>query len=279
MVLNESAGGGVVGVNRVYAAKGDGLMIGVSMLESNLITPVLAGNPGVAFDTKKMSWLGWMNRIGIDTMGVGPKSPCATIQDVMKTTGFKFATSGRTASGAWSAGMIIDYLGLKNAGIVAGYGGSSEVALAVARGEVDAYNMNWFNMLDNIAKGIAMKTVLLLDTNRPSYIPASVPLITEVVKLSQQQMDLLTMSVSLNSSGQIFWTPPNVPQDRIDFLRSAFDKITVMDSFLKLAVLRWPQQVPAISGKSLAGEMQQILAVATPEKVKELQALADKYIR
>lgn len=272
IVVNKDGAGGLIGTNYTYAAKPDGLTMAMG-INNSLIGAMLARDPAAKFDLKKMNWIEYTNPEGY-AFGVGAKSPYASMESVSKVNGFKFASSSRTSTGSIGAGLIIELFGLKDAKIVLGYGGAAEAMLALAKGEVDAYVTTNVNFVDGMSKGFTKQPFVVLDFQRSAYLP-DVRAIPELLKLSPAQDDLLRTFVALRA-GQVYWLPPGVPQDRIDFVCNAFDKIVTMDGFLKQSASRWAY-VPPVSGKDYAAAMEKTLAAATPERYNELQALADKY--
>lgn len=277
IVDNKSGAGGVVGANYVYAAKPDGLTLGVGLQDSGLIAPVLNKDPAVRYDLKKMIFIEFTNRAQPDGFGVGIKAPYNSFSDVLKSKGFKFGASGPASGGALGGAFLIEATGLQDARITVGYGSSAEVALAVAKGELDGQLAGDTTLRDAVDKGFMKKPFLTVNSERNPNLP-DVPALTELMKLSAEQQNLFGTLTALRG-GQVFWYQPGVPQDRVEFVRSAFDKMVVNENLVKQAKTMWPIWVQPVAGKDYAAEMDKMLAVATPERFAELAKLVAKYVR
>lgn len=276
VVVNKEGGGGLLGANYAYTAKPDGLTIGVGVPGSTLILPWLAQDPAVKFDLAKILWVNVMNPTGY-ALGVAPNSPYVLSADkLLKAASFKFACTARNDMTALGAGLISEFFGIQDARIVVGYGSAAEALLSVTKGETDGHITGYTTLRDNVQKGLT-KAGLALDSDRSLYFPDT-PTVAELMKLSAEQTNLFKTYVAFKA-GQAFWLPPGVSQDRVDFVRNVFDKIVASQGFVERAKAAWTIVPPAISGKDYSTQMNDILAVATPARLAELQKLADKRIR
>lgn len=275
IVENKDGGGGIFGANYVYAAKPDGLTMAVGIPGAGLLSPALGQDPAVKYDLNKLNWIEATNAGEVNSLAVGPKSPYQSMGDFSKASGLKFASSSRYGTTSLGAALFIELFALKDARIVTGYGGTPEAILAVAKGEVDAYVSS--GLMDSLGKGLIKKPLVVEDFQRSANYP-DVPAIPELLKLSPDQENLLKTLIAL-AAGQVFWLPPGVPQDRVDFVRNTFDKIAASDAFKKQSLLTWPIYVKPINGKDFTAQIQATLAVVTPQKYSELKLLVDKYTR
>src|ERR1700680_636198 len=92
LVRNVPGAGHIVGANTIYAAKPDGLTIG--MFNTGLIYDQLIKRQGVLFDLAKFSWIG---KAADDTrvLMVSTTSPFKTFDDILKAKEpIKFAAAG-----------------------------------------------------------------------------------------------------------------------------------------------------------------------------------------
>src|SRR5215471_3166137 len=92
LVKNVPGAGNIIGANTIYAAKADGLTIG--MFNTGLIYDQLIKRQGVLFDLSKFSWIG---KAADDTRAlmVSNSSGFKNIDDIIKAKApIKFATSG-----------------------------------------------------------------------------------------------------------------------------------------------------------------------------------------
>ena len=69
---------------------------------------------------------------------------------------------------------------------------------------------------------------------------------------------------------------PGTPEDRLQFLRDAFDKIVTTEGFLEQAGLRWLIWTEPLSGKEAAGQVEAAMGIP-PEYRLRLAELVNKY--
>lgn len=275
IVENREGAGGLTGTNYAYAAKPDGLTLGVGLAGPGLISSTLSQDPAVKFDIKKMSWIEYLNPQA-QSMMISAKLPYTSMDEFSKVKGVKFGSSNKANVGSTGAALVAELFGLQNAKIVLGYGGAAEAMLALGKGEVDAYVTGSADLLSGISKGFAKKPLVRINYERDPYFP-DVPTIPELMKLTQAQQDLLTTFTAFVSA-QLFWYHPGVPADRVEFVRNAFDKMVVNDNFVKQDMTTWPIFVKPTAGKDYGAQLDKILAVATPERFQDLLKLVDKYL-
>jgi tripartite-type tricarboxylate transporter receptor subunit TctC len=118
--------------------------------------------------------------------------------------------------------------------LVTGYKGTSDVILAIERGEVDGRcGWSWSSVKSTRATWIQEKKlnylVHLSDTKAPEL--PQVPLIAEFAK-TERQKQILRLVLSRQTVGRPFAAPPGVPEDRKQALRRAFDATLKDPAFL-----------------------------------------------
>jgi tripartite-type tricarboxylate transporter receptor subunit TctC len=118
--------------------------------------------------------------------------------------------------------------------IVMGYASTTDIAIALERGEVQGRAGNNFNSLTS-EHGEWLKTgkINLLAQVGLERDPdfASVPLLTEFAKSGETRQVLQFFSTDI-VIGRPFVTSPRVPADRVALLRQAFDKMLKDPTFL-----------------------------------------------
>jgi len=135
IVKNVIGGGGLTGTNKLYAARPDGLTIGI-VNGAGMIFNQVMGTPAAKFDLTQMAWLG---RIAYEphVIVVGPKSPFKTIDDVRKAgRTVVFSATGLGSDDFLGAAVIAEALGFQLKQVV-GFETSTECNLAVIKGDVD----------------------------------------------------------------------------------------------------------------------------------------------
>src|SRR4029078_10513455 len=120
-VRNVPGAGHIVGANTIYAAKADGLTIG--MFNTGLIYDQLIKREGVLFDLSKFSWIG---KASDDTRAllISSRSGFKSIDDLLKAKGpLKFASSGVGSAAYNDTKILADALHM-NIQIVPGFSGN-----------------------------------------------------------------------------------------------------------------------------------------------------------
>ena len=136
IVENQPGAGGLVALNRLYAAPPDGLQISLSNGTAAAFAQ-LTGDQAARFDLAKFSYL--------STVGappglwlVGPNSPIREVQQALDARmKWRWASSGGTSGLGIGAAFTCEALKL-DCHVVQGYKGSADAGLAVTRGEMDA---------------------------------------------------------------------------------------------------------------------------------------------
>jgi tripartite-type tricarboxylate transporter receptor subunit TctC len=221
IVENQPGAGGIIALNAIAAAQPDGLRI---MLVNG--TPLLLGQiletKNVRYDMTKLSHLGaisnepWAATVRTDL-------PIKSPQDLVKY-GKQIRWGATGPIGGPSDGAALTCEALKiDCRIIAGYRGSSDIALAMQRGEIDGLYIT-----DGSAARYRERKqahVVGIGARERSKLMPDVPTFHEAVKLSPQSQWWLDVRAELNDFGRVLVTTPGVPADRLAFLRAAIKKV------------------------------------------------------
>lgn len=221
IVQNQPGAGGLVALNSLYSAAGDGLQLmivnGTAAGLSQLIE-----DSNVRYDLTKLGALGivasspwiWV---------AAPKSPLNTPADFMKPGVTSTWGAGGQIDGL-ADGAAITCMALRLAcKIVRGYQGSAAAALALARGEVDALYVSDTSANNYVSAGNA-KPVLTLSTDKSRFFP-NLPTVFEAVKLTADQKWWFEFRETLDDLGRVLVAPPNVPKEQLAHLQAAVRKV------------------------------------------------------
>lgn len=217
---NMPGGGGVVATNYVAAvAPRDGTTL--YMIMSNMMAAQAMSGQGVTFDTRKFRWL-------------GNTTSSPNVVNSWHTTGITTIEQTRTqelviGAPVGTAGVLYGTALNQVAGtklkIVTGYPGGGEVNIAMERGEVSGRGSNsWASWKSTKPDWIREKKLNILVqvglTRHPEL--ADVPLLLELATndLDRQVMAFISAETTI---ARAIVAPPEVPADRIDALRRAFD--------------------------------------------------------
>ncbi len=217
---NMPGGGGVVATNYVATiAPRDGTTI--YMVMSNMMTSQAMGLQGVQFDTRKFRWIGnttsspnvvnsW-HTTGI-TKIEQTKTQDLVLGAPVGTAGVLYATALQKVYGA-------------RIKLVTGYPGGGEVNIAMERGEVNGRGSNsWSSWKSTKPDWLSEKKLNILvqvGLKRDRDLP-DVPLLLVLAgnDLDRQVLAFISAETAI---ARALVAPPEVPADRIEALRRAFD--------------------------------------------------------
>jgi tripartite-type tricarboxylate transporter receptor subunit TctC len=215
VVRNVPGAGHIVGANTIYAAKPDGLTIG--MFNTGLIYDQLIKRQGVLFDLAKFSWIG---KAADDTrvLMVSKSSPYKTIGDILKVKApIKFAAAGVGSAAYNDARILADALHL-NVQIVPGFTGN-EGEMSMLRNEVVAEVGTAESMEQFVKQGHGFFALAL--SGDPKALPG-IPRARDYVK-DERGKRLLTLVETLSEIGRLTAGPPGMPAGVVAAEREALN--------------------------------------------------------
>jgi tripartite-type tricarboxylate transporter receptor subunit TctC len=217
IVENQPGAGGLLALNQISAAQPEGLRL---MIVNG--TPAalgqLLGQENLRYDLTKLAHLGVISAYPWVWL-VGPKTEFKTVADTMKpNVKVRWGGTGPSDGPADGAAVTCEALSI-DCGIILGYKSSSDIALALERGEVDALYVSDSSAATYAKTGQA-RPLASMARVRSALLP-DVPTVFEQVKLTPEQEWWLDFRANLNDLGRILVTTPGVPADRLEFLRAA----------------------------------------------------------
>ncbi len=222
------------------------------------------GDKRINFDTTKFIYIGNPN-VENNTTATWHTSGVKTIEDAKRREVTMGATGGSTSSQYPRAMNAL--LGTKFR-IILGYPGGNDINLAMERGEVDGRGSNsWASWKATRADWIAEKKINILVQIGLAKAPdlPDVPLLMDLAKNEDDRALLRLLSAS-TAIGRPIFTTPDVPAERVEALRKAFDAMVRDPAFLEQAK-KEHFDIDPTSGEA----MQKIVAeiVATPKAQSE----------
>jgi tripartite-type tricarboxylate transporter receptor subunit TctC len=247
--------GGVRAADYLYniAAK-DGSVIG---LMSNGIPIVQLLKGDVRFDVAKFNFIGRADAMNAMTMVAGNLN--VKTVDAARGVDLVFGSTGRGQQSDMHPNALKNVLGLSRIKVVIGYKGSSEVNLALEKGEVNAHSSAWSSWKTSGARMIQAGTVVPLVEHGVVKSPDNpgVPLVLDLARNSFERQ-VLTLISSDAAVGRAFIMPPGVPASRVALLREAFEKTIKDPAFLAEASKRkleiWP-----LTGAELQSQVETVM--------------------
>jgi len=266
IVVNIVGAGGRVATNQIYLeTRGDGLTIfGCSRA---VPTFQLQGDPGVRYDVSKIPWLG---SVGPEpTVLVVHKRAGITRADQLKTREFKIPMATPGSSPHLPLVILRKVLGWQLKPVF-GFESSTEIVLAVDRGDTDTMMFTWATMLTLRRAELEAKTLIplvVIGRAGNDLLLARVPTARQLFAAKNQaDLDLLTLAERPNDIGWPFGAPPGTRPDILRALRKAFMD-TMEDSLFIAAAKSININVAPISGEELLGMMTQY--INTPKVTRD----------
>jgi tripartite-type tricarboxylate transporter receptor subunit TctC len=271
VVQTMTGAGGLRLTNYLYTvAPKDGTVLGTfsrSIPTIPLLTP-----PGT-FDARKFTWLGSMSS-DTSLCLTGGKSAVKTWQDMLT----KPLVMGGQAVGADSDIYARLYKNVLGAPIqlVSGYPGTTEITLAMERGEVDGIcGLSWGTVKVSHPQWRANKTVnfLLQAGLTQNRDLTDVPFAMDLVK-EPEKKQIFYLHFAPQAMGRPFMAPPDIPADRRAALIKAFDE-TMRDPELLADAAKQGMDIDPITGSQIDKLLAQIYATPADVVAKAAKAVAD----
>jgi tripartite-type tricarboxylate transporter receptor subunit TctC len=260
-------GGSIIAGNHVYniAAK-DGTILGAISQGGPLQAKLQPST--VKFDPAKFGWIGRVSSSANVTF-VWHTSSIKTLDDAKK----REVTLGATGAGSTVSlypSVMNSILGTKFKNIM-GYKGSAEAMLAIERGEVESHSTTWEAVKAVHLDWVKDNKIRILVQHSLKRHP-ELPNVPTSVELTTKPEDLAVMRVIMGASeiGKSYFTAPDVPKDRLEALRRAFDQM-VKDPEFAASLEKIHGEIDPMTGEEvqkLVGE----LDTMTPELLARVQA-------
>jgi tripartite-type tricarboxylate transporter receptor subunit TctC len=263
IVQNVTGAGSVNAANTLYnVSPKDGTMFGT--FGRGLAMEPLIGTARVKYDATKFTWLGsGTNEVSV--CATWHASPVKTWQDALKTT-FTVGGEGAGSDPDTFAALVRNAFGVKLR-LVTGYHGTSDIILAIERGEVDGRcGWSWSSVKATRPTWIPEKKLNYLvhmsETKAPEL--KHIPLISDFANDRQKQ--ILRLVLSRQTMGRPFAAPPGIPEDRKQALRRAFDA-TLKDPAFLAEASKLKLDVNPVSGETVDKLIAELYA--TPKDIVE----------
>lgn len=270
-VSNLKGGGGVASHNYVMKGKIDGLTMCCTSHPAGVGYPLYKA-AGVDWKIKDMQWIGMLGK-DIQAFSISPKLPYKSMDEMQKAKGLKLGGLGPGGAISLGSGFIAAVFEL-DAKVILGYRGTSELAVATGKGELDGYTENAAGVVMQSKQGFC-KPLCVLSTKRSPLLP-NTPAVTEIIKLTPDQQTWLSFFEYL-PQGNSFFVRDGIPVERVKFLQDAFDKIIAMPRFQTQMKTTFGEQSEALSGKDVTALVNKLLAVPQ-EAVDRFLSETNKYM-
>jgi tripartite-type tricarboxylate transporter receptor subunit TctC len=206
----------------------DGTVIGIGAPTAALDEKL--GTQGVRFKTAEFNWIGRIDSL-INIVFLWHTSPVKTVADAMKMES-KLSGTGVGSTVSVYPTVMNNVLGTKFK-LIMGYKGSNDAQLAVERGEVEGHSTSWTAVKVAHPTWRPEKKINIIVQFALKKHPelSDVPTVVELAKTDEQRQ-ILRAVMNATEIGTAFFTTPNVPKDRVEALRRAFDATMKDPEFL-----------------------------------------------
>ena len=259
VIQNMPGAGSYVAASWIYnIAPKDGTVLGIIARDATM--GPLTGADGARFDPTKISWLGTPTTetnvcIANATASVKSVEDLYTKELIIGDTG--------PGTGTRSYPLALNaLLGMKFK-IVSGFPSSSDVFLAMERGEVDGICESLDSVTGKRPDWLSSGKVRVLFQGGAEPNPhVNAPFVMDFAKTEEQKIEIRFLYAG-QGIGRPFVAPPNMPADKLKMLRDAFDK-TMKDPDFIADAKRQKLDVEPKDGAHLEALIREIYATPKP---------------
>jgi tripartite-type tricarboxylate transporter receptor subunit TctC len=260
VVRNMPGGGGRIATSYAFAkAPQDGTVLVTA--DQSLIVDQALGDPAIRFDMRLMPAIGNPNAEN-NNLVTWHTSGVRTIEDAKKKDVSIGAAQGASSQVPLALNAIIG----TRFKIVLGYNGGNEINLAMERGELAGRGQNSFAAWKaSKPEWLRDKKINILFQWGEKKLPEfdDVPLMTDFAT-NEDDRSLLQLFTVPTQLGRPIFTTPNVPKERVEALRAAFEAMMKDPEFLA-AAKEMNADLNPVSGAAMESSIAQ--ALDTPPRV------------
>ena len=235
------------------------------------IEPLL-GNKNAKFDGRHFNWIGTAN-VEYTTCSLWHTAKAKTLQDAMR---IETVVGG---SGADATEVIFPKAANKLTGtkfkVVLGYHGSTEILLAMERGEVEGFcGIGWTFLKLRKADWLKDKKINILyqmSLEKHPELP-HVPAIIDHARTPDDRK-VFEFLFAPQEMGRPFFAPPGVPAERVKALRDAFAR-TFKDAAFLAEAEKMGVEVQHVGGEQIQALVERIYA-SPPDVIARAKAVAE----
>jgi len=278
VVQNMPGAGSATAANYVWGvAKPDGLTILAP--HNNLYLNQLSGQQEVKFDLTKMYWIGSLENDDMIIFGRAD-APFKSVDDIIKAKELPKCGSTGVGSSDYVMSKILEETVGAKVNHVTGYPGSSEIAIALERGEVQCMGLtiSTYYGREPFLTWLKTKFVRFLAQSgrKRSERVADAPTIYELMDRYKTPATKRRTAEAMLQGGE--WArpvlvAPNTPADRVNILRTAHEKVA-KDPELLAEAKKLRLDVVHING----AELQKIAAEVMNQPPEVIEAVKKLFV-
>lgn len=273
IVQNQPGAGSLPMTNQLYASgPSDGTVIGAPF--NGLPTAPLLQAGGARFDAAKLNWIGSSNR-ETQIAYVWHTAPVQNIAELAE----KELVVGAQAPGStqYDFPMLANRMFGFKFKVITGYESTSKIHLAMEREEVHgSAATNWSSLKALNATWLEEKKVKPIAQWALKKHPelSNVPLVLDLAKTDADRQALLLAFARLEF-GRPFFLPPNVPPERVQALRRAFDA-TMRDPAFLAETEKLKIDVEPLTGEQVASLIAELYATPAETVARVRDAMGSR---
>lgn len=273
IVVNMPGAGGLTAFNHAARiAPQDGTYL--TLVGQGLVVHEPTGQPGLQASLGSMKWIGNVSQ-SPNVTAVWHTSKIATIADA-RTRDVLVGSTGASSPDAQMPRVYNALLGTRFK-VVTGYAGGAQINLAMERGEVEGRGTNtWPSYKATMPDAVREKKLVPLVQIGLKRDPdlADTPLLLDLVA-GEPQKEAVARFLSLTTAiSRPLAAPPQVPAERVEMLRRAFDATMKDPAFLAEAE-KLKLDVDPMGGSEVEAAIRQILATPADVIARTQAALGD----
>jgi tripartite-type tricarboxylate transporter receptor subunit TctC len=271
LVENRDGQGGLAALATLMVRPADGLTIMHASAEAAILSQMLA-RPGVTWDATKLNWLA-KTSMAPKLWYVGANARYPTIKDAASADLLRWSSTGPADNISDIAAIISYALALKSK-IVVGYRGAGDMWLAVLRNEVDAGVLSADTALPQIMNN-SIRPIAIFGPTRWHHLP-DVPTLREAAALPEDRMWIVKLRQRIGEAQRAMVAAPNVPADRVDFLREAFADV-LADPALIAEGAKTSHEIEYMGGRELQQFVAELMSAAGPRLPEFRKIVLESY--
>ena len=260
---NMPGAGSIAAANTIYAnSPKDGSVFGIIARDA-VTQPLVSDQTGAKYDATKISWIG-SPAAETNVCVATDKAKVANWDDLLKNELIIGGTGAGTGTEIYPKALN-GLVGTKFK-VIGGYPSSTDVFLAMERGEVHGICESYSSVMRKDAEAIAKGEIkILFQASLKSNPEVKAPFILDLVK-DPDQHKALEFVYAGQVIGRPFIAPPDLPPAILKTLRDAFDATVKDPDFLKEAE-KQKLDIDPVSGAELEKVVRD--TYATPKAIIE----------
>ena len=268
VVVHQPGAGGLVAANNVYnVLPKDGTILFTP--SGSLTKRIVLGETEARFDPPKWNWLGGWGE-AVNDCTVFKTAPATTLEEA-KTKEIIIGTIDTTSNTHTNPMLMNNILGTKMK-LVPGYGGGSQIRLAMERGEVHGFCgqfEGWKTAKPEwLAEGKLAHLVQLASKRSPDM--PNTPLLSELARNDEERDMFRFIQSGVEDRAMVM--APGVPADRVAAVEKAYMETLHDPQFLEEAA-RLKFEIQPVSGAEILASVQEMMKLQPAEVAKLRKAM------